>query len=141
VKRKGRLNQRQWVFLQAIFDEAALHGRSVSMPAGWHWIPSNAADAPLLQRLRQAGVCDPGTGLTFAALERRGLIRYTYQRISPLGEPILFVQLIVSQAAAVQASGDALRSCSIVCSVCLSGGRPLSEAITRASVPDMTTWC
>jgi hypothetical protein len=96
-KKSPRLNQRQWTFLQAIFDqeqqnEAALRGRSASMPAGWRWIPYNAADAPLARRLRQGGVCDPGAGSTFAALERRGLVRRTYQW-SPLGEPILFVRL------------------------------------------------
>lgn len=68
-------------------------GRWNSTPASeWRWMPYNAAGAALLRRIQEAGYRDEGTGSTFAALERRGLVLCKYEPGS-LGGPILFVQI------------------------------------------------
>ena len=99
----ANLNKRQQTYLQAVFEvdqlqEAnikamATHGRWNSTPASeWRWMPYNAAGAALLHRIQGAGYRDEGTGSTFAALERRGLVLCKYEPGS-LGGPILFVQI------------------------------------------------
>jgi hypothetical protein len=85
-KQRKCLNQRQWVYLRAVFDQEQQE------KAAGCWILYNAAGSPLLERLQRAGVRDPGTGSTFSALERRGLVRCRYQW-GVLGEPILAVRL------------------------------------------------
>jgi len=98
-----RLNKRQQTYLQAVFelDQAreadkrywAARGRWSSTPASeWRWMPYNAAGAALLRRIQQAGYQDQGTGSTWEALERRGLVLCKYEPGS-LGSPILFVQI------------------------------------------------
>ena len=97
------LNKRQQVYLQAVYEvdqaqEAAIkgagaRGRWNSTPASeWRWLPYNASGAALLHRIQGAGYRDEGTGSTFAALERRGLVLCKYEPGS-LGGPILFVQI------------------------------------------------
>jgi len=98
-----RLNQRQQKYLQAVYEvdqakEAALkragaQGRWNRTPASeWRWMPYNAAGAALLRTIEDAGYRDEGTGSTFAALERRGLLLTKYEPGS-VGAPILFVQI------------------------------------------------
>jgi hypothetical protein len=68
-------------------------GDWVGVPASaWRWMPYNAAGAALLRKIQDAGYQDPGTGSTFEALERRGLILCKYEPGS-IGSPILFVQI------------------------------------------------
>ncbi len=97
------LNKRQQVYLQAVYEvdqatEAAIKGAGVrgrwnSTPASeWRWMPYNASGAALLHRIQGTGYRDEGTGSTFAALERRGLVLCKYEPGS-LGGPILFVQI------------------------------------------------
>ena len=97
------LNERQQVYLTAVYEvdqaqEAAIkgagaRGRWNSTPASeWRWMPYNAAGAILLYRIQEAGYRDEGTGSTFAALERRGLVLCKYEP-GFLGVPILFVQI------------------------------------------------
>jgi hypothetical protein len=72
---------------------AGARGRWNSTPASqWRWMPYNAAGAALLRRIQEAGYRDEGTGSTFAALERRGLVLCKYEPGS-IGAPILFVQI------------------------------------------------
>jgi hypothetical protein len=97
------LNKRQQIYLRSVFEvdqaqEADIksmgaRGRWNSTPASeWRWMPYNAAGAALLRRIQEAGYRDEGTGSTFAALERRGLVLCKYEPGS-LGGPILFVQI------------------------------------------------
>lgn len=99
----GELNKRQRTYLQAVYDadqaqeqaikNAAARGRWNHTPASvWRWIPYNAADAALLRKIQEAGYRDEGTGSTFAALERRGLV-FTKYEADVLGFSILFVQI------------------------------------------------
>jgi len=97
------LNKRQQTYLRAVFEvdqaqEATIkhmtaRGDWVSAPASeWRWMPYNAAGAALLRKIQDAGYQDPGTGSTFQALERRGLVLCKYEPGS-LGGPILCVQI------------------------------------------------
>jgi hypothetical protein len=99
----GDLNKRQQTYLQAVYEvdqaqEANIklggaRGRWKSTPASeWRWMPYNASGAALLRRIQEAGYRDEGTGSTFAALERRGLVLCKYEPAT-LGGPILFVQI------------------------------------------------
>jgi hypothetical protein len=99
----GDLNKRQQDYLTAVYEidhaqednikAAAARGRWNSTPASvWRWMPYNAAGASLLDKVESMGYRDRGTGSTFAALERRGLILCRYER-DVLGIPILFVQI------------------------------------------------
>jgi hypothetical protein len=98
-----RLNERQQKYLQAVYEvdqakEAAVksagaRGQWKRTPASeWRWMPFNAAGAALLQKIEDAAYRDEGTGSTFAALERRGLVLMKYKPGS-VGAPILFVQI------------------------------------------------
>src|ERR1700730_13788566 len=100
---RGNLNESQQQYLQAVYEvdqaqEDAIKGLGArgqwnSTPASeWRWMPYNAAGAALLHRIEDAGYRDEGTGSTFAALERRGLVLCKYEPGS-LGGPILFVQI------------------------------------------------
>lgn len=97
------LNKRQQDYLKAVYEidqaqesnikAAAARGFWNKTPASvWRWMPYNAADSALLLRITGLGYRDHGTGSTFAALERRGLILCRYER-DVLGLPILFVQI------------------------------------------------
>jgi hypothetical protein len=97
------LNERQQQYMQAVFEvdqaqEAYMkwlgsQGRWTNTPASeWRWMPYNASGAALLQKIKDAGYVDQGTGSTFEALERRGLVLCKYEPGS-LGGPILFVQI------------------------------------------------
>jgi hypothetical protein len=99
----AKLNERQQRYLQAVYEVdrvletnvklAGARGRWNSTPASqWRWMPYNAAGAALLRRIQEAGYRDEGTGSTFAALERRGLVLCKYEPGS-IGAPILFVQI------------------------------------------------
>src|SRR5258708_35144157 len=95
------LNKRQQHYLQAVYEvdqaqEANVkwlgsQGRWNNTPASeWRWMPHNASGAALLRKIQNAGYRDEGTGSTFAALERRGLVLCQYEPATPRG-PILFV--------------------------------------------------
>ena len=86
----GDLNSRQQAFLKAIFatdqenerDERGkwTRGARPRPAAEWRWIfyglfPETGSDSPLRHRLKVAKLVDPGTGSTFQALEKRGLIQ------------------------------------------------------------------
>ncbi len=97
------LNKRQQDYLKAVYDvdqgqelsikRAGGEGHWNSTPASvWRWMPYNAAGASLLRRVEDMGYRDHGTGSTFAALERRGLVLCRYEPGS-LGGPILFVRI------------------------------------------------
>jgi hypothetical protein len=99
----GNLNKRQQTYMQFVFEvdqaqEATIkqmgaRGDWVSVPASvWRPMPYNASGAALLCKIQDAGYQDEGTGSTFAALERRGLVLCTYEPGS-LGGPILFIQI------------------------------------------------
>lgn len=101
-----QLNKRQQQYLEAVYDvdqmlEAnikadAARGRWNSTPASvWRWMPYNAAGASLLSKITDMGYRDRGTGSTFEALERRGLVLCKYER-DFLGFSILFVQITKS---------------------------------------------
>ena len=86
----AKLNERQQRYLQAVYEVdrvletnvklAGARGRWNSTPASqWRWMPYNAAGAALLHRIQEAGYRDEGTGSTFAALERRGLVLCKYE--------------------------------------------------------------
>ncbi len=85
----AKLNERQR-YLQAVYEVdrvletnvklAGSRGHWNSTPASqWRWMPYNAAGAALLHRIQEAGYRDEGTGSTFAALERRGLVLCKYE--------------------------------------------------------------
>jgi hypothetical protein len=97
------LNKRQQHYLQAVYEvdqaqEANVkwlgsQGRWNNTPASeWRWMSYNASGAALLRKIQDAGYRDEGTGSTFAALERRGLVLCKYEPAT-LGGPILFVQI------------------------------------------------
>ena len=97
------LNKRQQTYLQSVYEvdqiqeanikATATRGLWNSQPASeWRWMPYNASGAALLRRIQDAGYRDEGTGSTFSALERRGLVICKYE-LGSLGEPILFVQI------------------------------------------------
>lgn len=97
------LNKRQQTYLQAVFEvdqtqeesikRDGARGRWNSTPASeWRWMPYNASGAALLRKIQGAGYQDQGTGSTFEALRRRGLVLCKYEPGS-LGGPILFVQI------------------------------------------------
>ncbi len=97
------LNERQQVYLQAVYEvdqaqEADMkwlgsQGRWTNTPASeWRWMAYNASGAALLRKIKDAGYVDQGTGSTFEALERRGLVLCKYEPGS-FGGPILFVQI------------------------------------------------
>jgi hypothetical protein len=99
----GDLNKRQQTYLQAVYEvdqmqeasskSGGASGRWNNTPASvWRWMPYNAADAPLLNKIQGAGYRDEGTGSTFAALERRGLMLCKYES-DAFGFSILFVQI------------------------------------------------
>lgn len=99
----GDLNERQQRYLQSVYEEdqaqeasikgEGARGRWNSAPAAiWRWMPYNASGAALLRKIQDAGYQDQGTGSTFGALERRGLVLCRYEPDS-LGGPILFVQI------------------------------------------------
>jgi hypothetical protein len=84
------LNKRQQTYLQAVYEvdqakEADMkwlgsQGRWTNTPASeWRWMPYNAAGAALLRKIKDAGSVDQGTGSTFEALERRGLVLCKYE--------------------------------------------------------------
>jgi hypothetical protein len=78
---------------EAAIKYAGVRGHWNRTPASeWRWMPYNAASAPLLDRIAGAGYRDEGTGSTFEALERCGLILCKYEPGS-LGSPILYVQI------------------------------------------------
>jgi hypothetical protein len=57
----------------------------------WRWMfdgifPETGSDSPLLRRLNDAGLVDPGTGATFEALEKRAL---SYAGVSPLQASVI----------------------------------------------------
>lgn len=82
------LNERQQVYLRAIYvaDQAVEESRKLSAARGhysstpaavWRWLlyaTLSTGDTDLKSRLRSAGI-DEGTGSTFAALEKRGLVQ------------------------------------------------------------------
>ena len=85
------LNARQRAYLQALYDadqaeeadrrRAAADGYFSRTPASeWRWMMFGpvAPPSPLYQALRDAGLVDPGTGSTWAALEARGLCQCRY---------------------------------------------------------------
>jgi hypothetical protein len=90
----GDLNPRQQAYLRAIYEtdqeaeqnERARWGRGLrSRPADvWRWLPYELGPtgdtSPLKRRLRKLEMIDPGTGSTFDALEKRGLILCRYKR-------------------------------------------------------------
>lgn len=99
----SELNKRQQHYLRAVYEidqaqeanvkQEGAHGRGNSTPASvWRWMPYNAAGAALLRKIQDAGYQDQGTGSTFQALERRGLVLCKYEPGS-LGGPILCVQI------------------------------------------------
>ena len=98
----GDLNKRQQTYLRAVYEvdqltEAAVRSESARTwnrtPASeWRWLPYNLNNTPLLRRIREAGYRDQGTGSTFEALERRGLVECRYERGS-LGTFSLYVQI------------------------------------------------
>lgn len=99
----GDLNKRQQEYLKAVYDidqaqeasikSAGARGQWNRTPASeWRWMPYNAAGAALLDKIKHLGYRDPGTGSTFGALERRGLVLCKYEP-DFLGIPILFVQI------------------------------------------------
>lgn len=73
--------------------------------AAWRWIAYNEAGSPLLDRLRASDLVDAGTGATFGALERRGLLARRYRRAA-VGLPILEVRLTNVGRAAARAGTD-----------------------------------
>src|SRR5436305_12150072 len=94
------LNKRQQTYLIAVYEvdqaqeaaikDAAARGQWNSTPASvWRWMPYNASGAALLRKIQDAGYQDQGTGSTFQALERRGLVLCRYEPGS-LGGPIMF---------------------------------------------------
>ncbi|MBA2677563.1 MAG: hypothetical protein H0U76_04095 [Ktedonobacteraceae bacterium] len=100
------LNKRQQDYLKAVYEgdqaretsikRAGARGRWNSTPASeWRWMPYNASGASLLRKITDMGYRDHGTGSTFAALERRGLVLCKYEPGS-LGSPILLVQITKS---------------------------------------------
>jgi hypothetical protein len=99
----GNLNKRQQTYLRSVYEVDQLQevnikslstsGRWNHTPASeWRWMPYNAANAPLLEKIQGAGYRDEGTGSTFNALERRGLVLCKYETDS-WGFQILFVQI------------------------------------------------
>jgi hypothetical protein len=97
------LNKRQQAYLKAVFEVdqgqeehmrwLGSQGHWKSTPASvWRWMPYNASGAALLRKIKDAGYVDQGTGSTFQALERRGLVLCKYEPGS-LIVPILFVQI------------------------------------------------
>lgn len=84
------LNDRPRQYLEAIFrvDQAAERDESSRWSRGqtrrpadvWRWLPYDLASVgcptPLKRRLLRENLVDPGTGSTFSALARRGLILY-----------------------------------------------------------------
>lgn len=97
-----KLNKRQKFYLKSIFDldqstEAnmkwlAARGLSHTPARVWRWIPYNAGRAYLQTLIENAGYRDAGTGSTFEALRKRGLILLRYEPGS-LRQPIIYVQV------------------------------------------------
>ena len=107
------LNERQQKYMQAIYDQdqenerhergAWSRGYRPRPAAQWRWmyygiIPEIGSDSPLRRRLKAVQLVDPGTGSTFAALEKRKLIqcRYPYPdgqfldvQITPAGRKLV----------------------------------------------------
>ncbi len=99
----SELNTRQQAYLKAVYDIdqaleanvrlAGAHGYWNSTPASvWRWMPYNTSGSGLLRRIQEAGYQDQGTGSTFEALERRGLVECKYEPGS-LGSPLLLVRM------------------------------------------------
>ncbi len=97
------LNKRQQEYLKAVFDldqsleismkQASASGDwNVPRASVWRWIPYNASYSSLLQKITDLGYRDRGTGSTFEALERRGLVECRYERAAIRGS-ILYVQI------------------------------------------------
>jgi hypothetical protein len=104
------LNERQRTYLQALYEcdqaseaerrDLAARGFYDRTPASeWRWQMYGPTEppSPLYRKLYQAGLVDPGTGATWQALERRGLVECrtigTVQllqlQISPLGRKLV----------------------------------------------------
>jgi hypothetical protein len=106
------LNERQQAYLAAIlavdqayeaYERGAWAAGGRRRPAAeWRWIAYNEASSSLLDRLRARGLVDAGTGATFEALDRRGLLTRRYCR-DAVGLPILEVRLTAAGRAAVRA--------------------------------------
>jgi hypothetical protein len=106
------LNERQRAFLAAILAVDQVNeayergawaaGRRRRPAAEWRWIAYNEAGSPLLDRLRAHGLVDAGTGATFEALDRRGLLTRRYCR-DAANLPILEVRLTTAGRAAARA--------------------------------------
>jgi len=89
----GDLNKRQQTYLKAIFEvdqaqEAVIKAASESE----RWIPYNQEGATLRHTITASDHDDQGSGATFAALERRGLVIIKYETDGS-GTLILFVQI------------------------------------------------
>jgi DNA-binding PadR family transcriptional regulator len=102
------LNERQLIYLKAIYaeDQAAErheawrwnHGYSKRPADEWRWLlyaDLAGGATPLKRQLEREGVVDAGTGSTFSALERRGLIdhRERYESHIASIEPLTSVRL------------------------------------------------
>lgn len=102
------LNERQEIYLKAIYaeDQAAErheawrwnHGYSKRPAEEWRWLlyaDLAGGATPLKRLLEREGVVDAGTGSTFSALERRGLInhRERYEPHIASLEPLTSVRL------------------------------------------------
>ena len=86
----GELNERQRQYLEAIYraDQEAERWEASSWKRGqqrrpadvWRWLPYDLTNlgspTPLKRRLLREDLVDPGTGSTFSALARRGLVLY-----------------------------------------------------------------
>jgi hypothetical protein len=107
-KSESGLNERQELYLKAIYveDQAAErheawrwnHGYSKRPADEWRWLlyaDLAGGATPLKRQLERSGLVDAGTGSTFSALERRGLIdhRERYEPQIASIEPLTSVRL------------------------------------------------
>lgn len=85
----AELNERQRTYLGTLYecDQATEEGRRQRAARGhwdrtpaskWRWQMYGPADSALYERLRAAGLVDPGTGSTWKALEDRKLVQCRY---------------------------------------------------------------
>lgn len=112
----GSLNDRQKMYMGAIYEQEcvlAAHWLSydamhVPKAGEWRWIGYNSAHSQLLASLRRAKLVDPGTGITFSALEERGLIERRWLPSAIPGDVmILQVRLTKTGRAMVKAVDEA----------------------------------
>jgi len=95
------LNERQQKYLQENYSQdqeneryekrAWSRGTRPRPATEWRWMfdgifPETGSDSPLLRRLNDAGLVDPGTGATFEALEKCAL---SYAGMSPLQASVI----------------------------------------------------